>query len=190
MWGPKKAAKKKEPASVHQLKVVLSGSKPQIWRRLLVDSETPLDVLHYILQDAMGWTNSHLHLFDAQGVQYGEKNPEWEARDERPVRLNQIAASPKAKFKYEYDMGDGWRHEITVEKILPAEPGKKYPVCLEGALACPPEDCGGIGGYYNLLETVRDPKREDHEEMREWLGDDFDPNAFDLNAINKLLKKL
>ena len=129
-----------------------------------------------------------MHTFEVKGVRYGEKDPELETKDESRVRLHQIVAQPRAKFRYEYDMGDSWLHDITVEKILPVEPGQQYPFCIDGALACPPEDCGGIFGFYGLLETISNPKHKDYKEMREWLGGDFDQQAFDLNKVNKLLK--
>ena len=84
--------------------------------------------------------------------------------------------------------GDGWEHQIEVEKVLPAEPGKRYPLGLAGKRACPPEDCGGMPGYEHLLEVLRDPKNEEYEEMREWIQEDFDPEAFDLDEINRALK--
>jgi hypothetical protein len=91
------------------------------------------------------------------------------------------------KVRYAYDMGDGWEHEVLVEKILPAESGKRYPVCITGRRACPPEDCGGIWGYAELLQTIKDPKHEGYEERMEWLGGEFDPEAFDAEEVNALL---
>lgn len=183
--------KVEQPKTVYQLKVVLLDSEPPIWRRLLVSGNATLETLHYVLQDAMGWTNSHLALFDIKGKQYSL--PEFELEDTldaRRTKLHQVAATARTKFRYEYDMGDGWLHEITVEKIAPAETGQQYPFCTEGQRACPPEDCGGVGGYEELLEAVRDPEHPEHEERKEWLAEDFDPEAFDPAEVNKLLKKI
>lgn len=187
--GARRKSASHEP--VYQLKVVLIGSKPPIWRRLLVRRDVTLEMLHYIIQEAMGWTNSHLHLFEVKGHQYSL--PEFEldgTMNASRVKLHQIAAQPKTKFRYEYDMGDGWLHEIILEKILPAEAGQQYPDCVGGARACPPEDCGGVWGYEELLAATHDSTHERHEELMEWLGGSFDPEAFDLKEIRKLLKKL
>jgi hypothetical protein len=107
--------------------------------------------------------------------------------DDSSVTLSEIAPRERTKFLYEYDFGDCWRHELVIEKILPREEGTRYPVCLAGKGACPPEDCGGIYGYYELVEAVRDPKHKRHEELLDWLGDSFDPEEFDIDAINRVL---
>lgn len=110
--------------------------------------------------------------------------------DERKMRLCELAPAVKSKFIYEYDFGDGWEHDIEVVKIGPPAEGVKYPVCIEGKLACPPEDCGGIWGYYEMLEALKDPKHEQHKEFTEWIGGKFDPERFDLKKINTALAKL
>ena len=92
------------------------------------------------------------------------------------------------KFHYEYDMGDGWEHEILVEKTLPTEPSQHYPVCVTGRRACPPEDCRGLWGYADLLEIIKDPKHEEYEERVEWLGGELDPEAFDVDQVNEVLR--
>ena len=110
-----------------------------------------------------------------------------EGEDEEDFTLGQLCPKVKSKLIYEYDFGDGWEHTIEVQKIIEPEPGVEYPVCLVGKKACPPEDCGGIWGYYELLETISDPDADDHEDMVEWLGGDFDPDAFDLAEVNAIL---
>lgn len=180
---------------VYQLKITLLGSKPPIWRRVQAPSEITLERLHWVLQNAMGWTNSHMHQFKMGKIYYGATYPEDfdgmpETRDEREARLHDLVSRPKAKFVYEYDFGDGWEHEIMLEKILTPEPGTKYPVCIEGKRACPPEDCGGIWGYAELLDTIKDPNHPEHEDMLEWLGGDFDPEAFNVEAVNKNLRRI
>jgi len=112
---------------------------------------------------------------------------EMEGEDEDAVTLAEVCPKVKSKLIYEYDFGDSWEHTIEVQKIVEPEPGTKYPVCLAGKKACPPEDCGGVWGYYRLLETIANPKHEDHEDMLEWLGGEFDPDAFDLEEVNAIL---
>ena len=175
--------------NIYQLKITLKYSRPPIWRRIHVSADTRLGELHDIIQTAMGWSDDHLHQFIIGDTSYGMPDPHFpgDIKSERNVRLDGVAAEGDTLI-YEYDFGDGWVHEIEVEKVLPAEPGKRYPLCLAGKRACPPEDCGGMPGYERLLEVLRDPKHEEHEEMREWAGEDFDPEAFDLNKINRALK--
>jgi hypothetical protein len=171
-----------------QLKITLEGSKPPIWRRVLVGDCT-LDVLHQIVQTAMGWTNSHLHRFE-----YGEdrfSDPTFELDeadyDETQVYLSQLVADGCQKLRYWYDFGDGWWHTIKIEKPLSPKPSDEFPKCIKGAGACPPEDIGGIWGYYEFLAAIRDPKHERHDEFVEWAGEDFDPNAFNIEETNKAL---
>lgn len=175
-------------ARIYQIKVILKWSKPPIWRRLQVRGDTKLGKLHQILQIAMGWWDEHLHAFEAGGVAYGEPDPDFpsDLRQERNVRLDKIAQEGET-FRYEYDFGDSWVHEIKVEQVLDPEPGVRYPRCLAGKRACPPEDCGGVPGYERMLEIVGNPKDEEHEEMVEWLGEEFDPEVFDLEAVNEEL---
>lgn len=186
---------KQEPAkAVHQLKVTLQDIDPPIWRRLLVPSTVPLAKLHKIIQRAMGWEDSHLHQFLVGKQIYGTADPDGfgmdrETLSERTHLLEQVAFRAKMKLLYEYDFGDSWLHEVLVEKVLPAEPGARYPVCLEGARACPPEDCGGPPGYEDLLQALSDPSHPEHEDIKDWLGDDFDPEALDLVKINRALAR-
>jgi len=179
---------------IYQLKVTLQGSKPPIWRRLQVHSDTTLAELHGIIQTAFDWWDEHLHQFTIGERYYGVPNPDYlgfaEMHDERKIGLQQITRGEGFNFLYEYDFGDSWLHQILVEKILPAEPGQVYPVCITGRRACPPEDVGGIWGYYYFLEALQDPEHEAHEEYLEWVGDEFNPEAFDLEGINKALRSL
>lgn len=179
-------------ARVFQLKVTLRGSKPPIWRRIQVIDGTTLGELHDILQVAMGWEDCHLHQFTIDRVNYGEPSPEdfEEVIDEARTPLNHVIRGARKKFLYEYDFGDSWHHDIVVEKILPVADDGRYPVCLAGACACPPEDCGGIWGFYEKLEVIKDPTDPDHEEMVSWMGDSFDPDLFDLDAVNKRLARM
>ena len=178
--------------SVYQLKVTLRDSKPPIWRRIQVTSDTRLSILHRVLQVVMGWEGAHLHQFMAHGMYYGTPHPDFgfEVKNEQQVPLQQVVSRPKDKLMYEYDFGDSWEHELLVEKILPLEAGKRYPLCLTGKRACPPEDCGGVWGYASLLEAIRDPAHPEHEEMVDWVGGEFDPEAFDLDEVNSELQDL
>ncbi|MHB9025127.1 MAG: IS1096 element passenger TnpR family protein [Armatimonadota bacterium] len=190
-FAPKRAATPAGPPRVYQLHITLVDSHPPIWRRVLVTSDTKLSKLHQILQTVMGWTNSHLHEFEVDGERYADPSFHLEeARSERRATLGQVAVEEGDVFAYLYDFGDGWEHAIRVERILPVEPGKFYPVCLEGARACPPEDIGGIPGYEEFLEAIRDPHHPDHDELLQWVGGAFDPEAFDSGRVNQRLQRL
>lgn len=184
-------------APIYQLQVVLLGSNPPVWRRLQVPGDARLDWLHAVLQVAIGWTNSHLHQFRVGGhcysdtrVHFAEFEGDPEIREARKFTLRQIAPCEHDAFGYEYDFGDSWEHEIMVEKILPSAAAVKAALCLEGARACPPEDCGGMCGYENLLKILKNRKHPEHKTMKEWLGGAFDAEAFDLEKTNLWLKKL
>ena len=170
------------PKTVYQLKVTLDDSKPPIWRRILVPDDITLADLHEIIQRAMGWGNYHLHMFDVFGQVFGDPEDDeygdFGTKDEKRYRLNQLGLHEKAKFSYEYDFGDSWEHTILLEKILPAEKGAHYPVCIKGKRACPPEDVGGVRGYDDFLEAIANPKHPERKEMLEWIGSDFDPEEF------------
>jgi hypothetical protein len=178
--------------SIYQLKITLQDSRPPIWRRLQVRGDITLAKLHRLIQEAMGWYDSHLHQFIVGETYYGVPDPDDlpEIKDERRVRLDQVVSSPKQGFIYEYDFGDGWEHVIIIEKILNPESGVHYPLCLDGARACPPEDCGGIGGYTRFLKAIHDPKHKEHKEMVEWIGVEFDPEEFDVDLVNQQLKTI
>lgn len=177
---------------VYQLKITLRDSKPPIWRRFQVRSNTSLSRLHDILQMVMGWTDSHLHEFVIREMRYGSPDMEWDPlerpKDERRVRLGQLVTREHDRLTYEYDFGDGWAHDIVVEKILPPEPDVPYPRCVAGRRACPPEDVGGISGYAAFLVAIRNPRHEEHTDLLAWAGGGFDPAAFDIEAVNKVLR--
>ena len=200
-WNMAKQPTKPEPAgSMIQLKVTLGGSRPSIWRRLLVPADIKLSKLHAVLQIGMGWEESHLHSFRHEDMTYepvahqklggGLFAPE-ENQDEAKVRLVDLLDSEGDWLIYEYDFGDGWQHEIRVEKIVPVGlAGAHRAICLAGARACPPEDCGGLPGYDRLLKIIANPKHPEHGETLEWLGDSFDPAAFDAARVDAALLKL
>ncbi|MGC9333737.1 MAG: plasmid pRiA4b ORF-3 family protein [Anaerolineae bacterium] len=181
-------------APIYQIKITLEGSKPPIWRRHLVRSDTTLGDLHHVIQTAFGWWDYHLHQFIVGETYYGVPDPDYEdyleMNDEQEVMLRQVAPREGSKFRYEYDFGDSWLHQVLVEKILPPEPGQVYPVCIQGRRARPPEDVGGMWGYYHFLEAIQDPDHEEHDEYLEWVGGAFDPEAFDLEEVNQALAGL
>jgi hypothetical protein len=203
----------KKARSAYQLKVTLKGMRPPVWRRVVVPGRFDLEELHWVIQIAMGWTNSHLHQFvfkvpreaprpsDMSRWMAGEfairlsairgervfSDPSFELEDiedEAKVSLDELSLSERDKFRYEYDFGDGWDHDVLVEKIAPIERSATYPRCLAGRRRCPPEDCGGPWGYGEMLEALGDPAHERHREFVEWIGGDFDPERFDLAAVN------
>ena len=188
----------KEPGKTYQLKIELEGSSAPIWRRVLVPGNISLGRLHAVIQMVMGWDNDHLHQFIIDKQFYSD--PEFElndsfggstARNEKKTLLQDDAPRAGKVLIYEYDFGDSWTHRIKVEKIIKQGPSTGSAVqCIDGARACPPEDCGGIWGYEDLLEALKDPKHAGHESTLEWLGEEFDPEAFDLEKINKALHRL
>ena len=176
---------------IYQLKITLKGSKPSIWRRVLIKNDITLSKLHGIIQAVMGWENNHLHIFDICGENYGVADSVFdysEVCDEIKYKLNRFKFEEKDKFTYEYDFGDSWEHIITVEKIFPIDTQVKYPVCIKGKNACPPEDCGGLWGYYDMVDAIKDSKHPEHESYTEWLGEDFDTEAFDINKVSANLE--
>jgi hypothetical protein len=171
-----------------QIKVKLLGvNKPPVWRRLQLRADTRLDQLHEILQAALGWENYHMHVFSFGEQEFGIPDRELGFSDERQVSLGELI-DPGTAFRYTYDFGDDWEHEILVEDLLDADPDTHYPVLIAAKGACPPEDCGGPWGYANLKETLADPNHDEHQDMLEWLGLDnaseFDPAAVTTEDIN------
>jgi hypothetical protein len=180
---PKNSAAK----SVVSLKVTLRGTKPPVWRRLLVQGAMTLGDLHHAIQAAMGWHDSHLHAFDIDGRQYGDRHTVDDVADEHRLTLNGLMKSGIARFAYTYDFGDNWEHTVAIEKTQTALEGKSYPVCVAGARNCPPENCGGSSGYQHLLEVLADPAHPEHAEQIEWIGEEFDPNEFAVEIADATL---
>lgn len=186
-----------------RVRVDLMYAKPPVWRRLVLPGDLMLDEVHEVLQIAMGWTDSHLHKFgvtseprrhayflSAYDVSEGD-----EGVAEEDVRLDQVLTVKGDKLFYDYDFGDGWDHVVVVEEILDVPP--PTPICLKGKMACPPEDCGGLGGYEELADWVRggyDPKATPMGmpagEMRDWLPLDWHPDHFSVDEVNEQLTAL
>ncbi len=179
--------------NVHRIKVTLRGSKPPIWRRFEVPSEISLARLHEIIQLGFGWEDCHLWVFETGAGRYGSLDPDLKIRSAANKKLSAVADWPGDKLRYEYDFGDGWDHDIVVEAVQPAKPGVAYPRCTAGRRACPPEDSGGIWGYNELLNTLANPRHENHQQILWWLGissaAEFDPARFDLDEANRYLAR-
>ncbi|MGD8239838.1 MAG: tetratricopeptide repeat protein [Armatimonadota bacterium] len=188
---PRKRRSARSGDEVYQLRIDLAGFRPPIWRRVLVTSDTTLATLHWIIQVAMGWDNSHLHHFEIGGIRYSD--PEFDldfVQDETRVSLEELGLRVKSRLDYCYDFGDDWEHTIRVQKILPAKQRTGCPVCTTGRRAAPPEDCGGIGGYGAILEALRRPDDPENADLLEWVGDEYDPEAFDIESVNGRLQFL
>ena len=182
-----KAPRPKKPVPTLQLKIELTGIKPVIWRRVLVPETITLPKLHLVIQAAMGWMDCHLHEFEILGERYGEPDPDWDMGDgpisEARVKLSK-SLQGMTSFRYIYDFGDHWQHKIKVEKVFADDLGFALPLCVAGARACPPEDVGGEPGYSDFLEAVLNPLHEEHEQVLEWCGGDFDPEHFEESVAN------
>ena len=179
----------RKPGKVYQLKVSLNDLRPAVWRRLLVRETCSLARLHGIIQIAMGWQDSHLHLFTFDGRRFG--NPRLlDLADLAPesIQLRKVLTQPKQRMFYTYDMGDNWHHQVVLEAIQEAHPRATFPKCIDGARACPPEDVGGSWGYEHLLAVLADPTHEEYEHLSGWVGRPVDATAFDLALVNALLQ--
>ncbi|MFT4305018.1 MAG: plasmid pRiA4b ORF-3 family protein [Candidatus Woesearchaeota archaeon] len=175
-------------ANLIQLKITLYDSQPPIWRRIKVKDNISFHKLHEILQVVMGWGNCHLYDFQVNDDRISILNKKWDKNliSSKKIKLNIL--KEKQKFDYTYDFGDCWMHKIIVEKIEPDVFKSPYPICIKGKLACPPEDCGGMGGYYNLLHVMQNKNHPEYGELIiNWLGEDFDPNYFDIDSVNEEL---
>lgn len=188
VWAP-------PPQSVFQLRVSLRYIKPPIWRRVLVPDNWRLGELHPVLVAVMGWGGYHLHAFRFGGgfnpTEYSTHQIVMECgprvQDEDQVLLCDVIRRKGQTFSYEYDFGDSWQHEVKVEKILPHDPSVALPVCLAGARACPPEDCGSFPGYEDVLRVLQKAETQEDRDLLEWLGS-YDPEHFDLEAVNRRLR--
>jgi hypothetical protein len=179
---------------IYQIQITLKGSKPRIWRRLLVKADTSLYDFHRIIQVSMGWYDAHLHQFVKGNNYYADiisEDDGWEdAIDYDGMVISDLLKNEKDKIIYEYDFGDNWEHQIILEKILELDEEKTYPCCIKGKMNCPPEDSGGVWGYYDILNLLQKPDHEEYETYKEWIGEDFDPEYFDINEINDNLKMI
>jgi hypothetical protein len=173
--------------NIVSLKVTLRGVKPPVWRRLLAPGTMTLGDLHKAIQAAMGWRDCHLHVFDIGGEQFGDQGSVDDVADENRLTLNSLLRSSVVRFAYTYDFGDNWDHTIAFEQSKPAVEGDVYPVCVAGKRNCPPEDCGGVWGYQQLLTILADTAHPEYPEQAEWIDENFDPDEFDLELANVVL---
>jgi Plasmid pRiA4b ORF-3-like protein len=178
--------------SILRLRVELAGIEPPIWRRFEVREGDSLPRLHRTLQDVMGWWDSHLHEFEIKAIHFAEPvGPDFpSALDSRRVALADLELEPGETFTYVYDFGDWWLHILTVEATESPTKGVAYPRCLEGERRCPPEDCGSVDGYREMLRILADPTDEEHESMRGWVGQGWDPEEFRVLDVNDFLPAL
>lgn len=175
-----------------ELKISLEDTKPEVWRTVVVPSTMSLKKLHIVIQMAMGWESYHLFDFEIGGVRYGE--PDEYGFDTTPVKsLNSRigkAVSGVKTFKYVYDYGDNWVHQIKVVGKSSVPASLKLPACIGGENACPPEDCGGTFAFENLKDALADKKHPDHEEIVNWIGDDYNYQEFSLEEVNSYMQEL
>jgi len=175
--------------NVYQFKIVLKEIGPIIWRRIQVPETYTFWDLHVAIQDAMGWMDYHLHQFIIFNPKTGEREfigipdeDDWDTEmtilEGWKIPIVSYFSLQTKDAEYEYDFGDGWRHKVTLEAILPLDTSQKYPICLEGERACPPEDCGGVGGYENLLKILKNPNHEEYGDTKIWLGKEFKSEEF------------
>lgn len=181
----------KTPTPIYSLKVTLLRTEPPIWRRIEVPSSIKLCCLHSAIQISMGWTDSHLHQFEKDEKKWGMidlDEIDTSLLDEKPVPVSTLLTSAGDAMIYRYDFGDGWRHQVVLEKILPPE-AAKVPICIDGQRRCPPEDVGGIPGYERFLEIIFDPTHAEYEQYVTWVGGHFH-DTFDRKAVNQILSRM
>ncbi|HLK66329.1 MAG TPA: plasmid pRiA4b ORF-3 family protein [Bryobacteraceae bacterium] len=179
--------------SVYQLNITLLDIIRPIWRRIQVPSNIPLSRLHDVFQTAMGWTNSHMHQFEKGRMCWSVPQRDGlddDIIDERRVELDTVLIAEGDSMSYLYDFGDDWRHKVVLEKILPSDAASLKPVCLAGERRCPPEDVGGAPGYQEFLEVIFQPGHEEFARLRGWSGGTFHAEEFDLEAVNKALRRM
>jgi len=186
------AARRKSTAGIYTLRIELQHIEPLIWRRIHVLTDISLSKLHGVLQVVMGWTDSHLHSFRIGDQVYSnaEELEELNMLAEKGRNLGALLGNTIREFEYEYDFGDSWDHRIIVEAIAKPVADWPYPLCVAGERACPPEDVGGAPGYEEFLRAIADPSHEEHESMLVWIGGAFDPQGFDINSVNRELRRL
>lgn len=184
------AQRKSERVFVLRLSVV--GTMPPVWRRLVVRESMWLSRLHDSIQVIFDWFDYQTHAFNLENLRFGNplKREELSIEDDRDVTLTELDLEHHERFTYGYHFGEGWQVEIHVEKTDVPEKGMRYPVCTAGERAGPPEDCGGLEAFHDMLACIKEPHTELGREWLEWLGPEYDPDVCDLDRINKALKKL
>jgi Plasmid pRiA4b ORF-3-like protein len=188
----KGAGTKKKAERVLCLRLVVTGTQPKVWRRLLVRETMWLSRLHDSIQVAFDWFDYQTHLFALDDLKFGnpQKRDDLMVEDDRDVTLNDLNLAHRDRMTYDYLFGDGWKVDIRVEKTMAAGKGVKYPACIGGERAGPPEDCGGVEAFHDMLACLKDPTSELGKEWIGWLGPEYDPAACDLDKVNEALRKL
>lgn len=175
------------------MRIELMHSDPPIWRMVEVPTSITLKVLHDIVQAAMGWLDYHLWEMVIDGQTYSlPMDEDWGTAPPKVAsrkRLRDVLAPGTTRIDYVYDFGDNWEHSLIISDVRAGDPGTAYPRFIAGQRNCPPEDCGGIPGFYEMLEAKADPEHPDHADVTEWL-DDYDPNELDVFPINGLLGRI
>jgi hypothetical protein len=175
------------------VRIELRHTNPLIWRQVEVPTSITLKVLHDIIQAVIGWCDYHLWEFTIGKQRYGlPMDADWGTGpciNAGKVRLRDVLKSRKTVIDYTYDFGDDWEHRLTVTDIRGGQPGVSYPRFIGGERNGPPEDCGGIPGFYELLEAMADPAHPSHDDVKEWAGD-YDPESFDELPIKYALSRI
>jgi hypothetical protein len=179
----------KSPPKVYELTISLADVEPVVWRKVLVHDFIELDQLHLFIQIVMGWSDNHLYSFDIGNKSYSDKTSAEEMKNTYVAEgaiLGDVLGKHK-NFSYVYDFGDGWLHEIKITKTLETDPRMRYPVCIGGENACPPEDCGGAPGFERLKSVISGKDCQEKDELITWLGGYYNPYTFDPNFVNHYL---
>jgi hypothetical protein len=182
-------------SAIYRFRITLQESDPTIWRRIETKDVT-LEELHELIQTAMGWTNSHLHQFEIAGARYTDPRfiiadfEDFGAVDYTGMRISDLVSEhgSRLRMRYEYDFGDCWQHQVALEDVIESEPKIRYPRCIDGERACPPEDVGGVGGFADYVEAITNPSDSEHDDLLEWNGP-YDPGAFDAKRATRRMKK-
>lgn len=175
---------------VFEVRITLKHVKPPVWRLVLVDPDIRLDMLHEVIQAAMGWEDAHLHSYHSKGKTYMAaelENGFAPSADEAEYTLRELAPNVGDHIEYEYDFGDGWQHEVKVTGVVDHVARMQVPSIVDGENACPPEDCGGISGFADMLKAFFDEHHPDHDEVVDSIGEEYDPEVFDIDAANERL---
>ena len=177
------------------LRIELEGIEPLIWRRVAIHTSMNLKAVHDVVQAVMGWLDCHLWEFEANERKYSlliPDDPEWNERitDAATAMLSSLVADGVKDMTYVYDMGDDWQHRIVIEKLTPAAPGETYPMFLGGERRCPPEDCGGVPGFYEFLDNIASKQSQKRKAALDWYGRAYDPDDIDEKQIAAGLKRI
>lgn len=185
--GPKRA-----PDRILSIRLSVVGTQPRVWRRLLVRESMWLSRLHDSIQITFDWFDYQTHTFTLDDLRFGNpsKVDSVVVEDDRDVTLGDLGLANRDRLVYDYHFGEGWQVEVKIEKVVPREKNVAYPWCIGGERAGPPEDCGGLEAFHDMLACVKQPETELGREWAEWLGPEYDPLVCDLDKINKGLRKL